>query len=80
MHIGHILNSVAPPSLQLVDASAPGGPTLVGAVPTAASPKLITWAPTTTTAIEQESLGNIAVPGVATQARMPAPSSVSSSG
>ena len=66
--------------LQIVDASAPGGPTLVGSVATSASPNLVTWVPTTTTAAERESLGNLAVPRVATQAPMPKTSQVSSSG
>ena len=65
--------------LQIVDASAPGGPTLVGSVATSASPNLVTWVPTTTTVAERESLGNLAVPQVATQAPMPT-SQVSSSG
>lgn len=67
-------------SLQLVDASAPGGPSLVGSVLTAASPSLVTWVPTTTTVAERESLGNLAVPGLATQAPMPETSQVFTSG
>ena len=53
---------------------------MVGSVLTAASPSLVTWVPTTTTVAERESLGNLAVPGLATQAPMPETSQVFTSG